>query len=72
MHSRWMPNASAWVCAGCYNDFAVEKGWESGSLSIEEKAAKYDEMINHLRFIKSYSCIGNFIDMASDLLEDFA
>ncbi len=28
MHSRWEPNASAYVCAGCYNDFAYERGWE--------------------------------------------
>lgn len=28
MHSKWEPKASGWVCAGCYNDFAVEKGWE--------------------------------------------
>jgi len=28
MHSKWEPNASAWVCASCYNDFAVRFGWE--------------------------------------------
>jgi hypothetical protein len=28
MHSKYEPNAFAWVCAGCYNDFALEKGWE--------------------------------------------
>lgn len=72
MHSKWEPNASAWVCAGCYNDFAEEKGWESKPLSIEEKAVKYDELIAHLRYIKASSSIGDFIDMASDLLEDFA
>ena len=72
LHSKWMPNASAWVCAGCYNDFADEKGWESGPLSIEQKAAKYDELITHLRFIKANSSIGNFIDLSSDLLEFFA
>ena len=72
LHSRREPNASAWVCAGCYNEFAVEKGWESKPRSNEEKAVKYDELIAHLRYIKAYSSIGNFIDMASDLLEDFA
>ena len=72
MHSKWMPNASAWVCAGCYNDFAEEKGWESKSLSIEEKAARYDGLITHLRYIKGTSSVGNFIDLSSDLLEFFA
>lgn len=28
LHSKWEPTASAWVCAGCYNEFALEKGWE--------------------------------------------
>jgi hypothetical protein len=28
LHSKWEPTASAWVCAGCYNEFAYEKGWE--------------------------------------------
>lgn len=28
MHSQYEPNAAAWVCAGCYNEFALEKGWE--------------------------------------------
>jgi ribosomal protein L37AE/L43A len=28
LHSRYEPNAKAWVCAGCYNEFALEKGWE--------------------------------------------
>jgi hypothetical protein len=28
MHSKYEPKASAWVCAGCYNDLALEKGWE--------------------------------------------
>ena len=72
LHSKYEANASAWVCAGCYNEFAVEKGWESKPRSNEEKAVKYDELIAHLRYIKAYSSIGNFIDMASDLLEDFA
>ena len=72
LHSKWMPKASAWVCAGCYNDFADEKGWESGPLSIEQKAVKYDSLIAVLRYIKSSSSNGDFIDMASDLLEDFA
>jgi len=72
IHSKYEPNAGAHVCAGCYNDFAVEKGWESKPLSIEEKAVKYDELIAHLRYIKAYSSIGDFIEMSSDLLEDFA
>jgi len=28
LHSKYEPNAAAWVCAGCYNEFAQEKGWE--------------------------------------------
>ena len=72
IHSKYEVNASAWVCAGCYNDFAEEKGWESKPLSIEEKAVKYDELIAHLRYIKDTSSIGDFIEMSSDLLEDFA
>lgn len=28
MHSKYEPTAKAYVCAGCYNEFAVEKGWE--------------------------------------------
>ena len=28
MHSKWEPTASAYVCAGCYNELAEEKGWE--------------------------------------------
>jgi hypothetical protein len=28
LQSKWEPTASAWVCAGCYNEFALEKGWE--------------------------------------------
>ena len=71
LHSKFEQNAEAYVCAGCYNEFAVEKGWESGSLSIEEKAAKYDGLITHLKFIKATSSIGNFIDLSSDLLEFF-
>jgi hypothetical protein len=72
LHCKFEQNAEAYVCSGCYNDFAVEKGWESGSLSIEEKAAKYDGLITHLKFIKGNSSIGNFIDLSSDLLEFFA
>ena len=29
MHSKWEPTASAWVCAGCYNEFAIDNGWET-------------------------------------------
>lgn len=29
MHSKWEPTASSWVCAGCYNELALEKGWET-------------------------------------------
>jgi hypothetical protein len=29
MDSKWEINASDWVCAGCYNEFAVKKGWEA-------------------------------------------
>lgn len=28
LHSRYERNAAAWVCSGCYNEFALEKGWE--------------------------------------------
>jgi hypothetical protein len=28
MHSQYEKNARAYVCAGCYNEFALEKGWE--------------------------------------------
>ena len=28
LHSKYERNAAAWVCAGCYNEFAVEMGWE--------------------------------------------
>ena len=28
IHSRYEPKANAWVCAGCYNELAVTKGWE--------------------------------------------
>ena len=72
LHSKFEQNAEAYVCAGCYNEFAVEKGWESKSLSIEQKAALYDGLITHLKFIKGNSSIGNFIDLSSDLLEFFA
>ena len=29
VHSKWEPTAKAWVCAGCYNEFAYPYGWES-------------------------------------------
>jgi hypothetical protein len=29
IHSQYEPTAKAYVCAGCYNEFALEKGWES-------------------------------------------
>jgi hypothetical protein len=28
MHSQYEKNARTYVCAGCYNEFALEKGWE--------------------------------------------
>jgi len=28
MHSQYEKNARAYVCAGCYNEFAYQKGWE--------------------------------------------
>lgn len=28
IHSQYEPTAKAFVCAGCYNDFAEEMGWE--------------------------------------------
>ena len=28
MHVRYEVKAKDFVCAGCYNDFALEKGWE--------------------------------------------
>ena len=28
VHSKWEPTAKAWVCAGCYNEFAYPYGWE--------------------------------------------
>jgi hypothetical protein len=28
IQSQYEPNAQAYVCAGCYNEFALEKGWE--------------------------------------------
>jgi hypothetical protein len=29
LQSKWDPTASSWVCAGCYNELAFEKGWET-------------------------------------------
>jgi hypothetical protein len=28
LHSQYESKAQAYVCAGCYNEFALEKGWE--------------------------------------------
>jgi hypothetical protein len=28
IHSQFEFKAKAYVCAGCYNEFALEKGWE--------------------------------------------
>lgn len=28
LHSQYESKAQAYVCAGCYNEFAQEKGWE--------------------------------------------
>lgn len=72
LHSKWEPSAAMWVCAGCYNEFALEMGWERKPLSTQEKAIKYDGLIAELKRIKATSSIGNFIDMASDLVETFS
>ena len=29
LHSQFEFKAKAYVCAGCYNEFALEKGWET-------------------------------------------
>lgn len=28
LHSQYEAKAKAYVCAGCYNEFALERGWE--------------------------------------------
>ena len=28
MHSKYEKTARAYVCAGCYNELALERGWE--------------------------------------------
>lgn len=38
--TQWEPKANAIVCAGCYNDFAIEKGWEVEV--VEECDADHD------------------------------
>ena len=29
LHSQYESKASTYVCAGCYNELAVKKGWET-------------------------------------------
>jgi len=27
--AQWERTAKNWVCAGCYNEFAIQEGWEA-------------------------------------------
>jgi hypothetical protein len=70
--TQWEPTASAYVCAGCYNEFAQDKGWESKPLSIEEKAIRYDALIEELRRLKAESILTQEVNLCADLLSVFA
>ena len=69
--TQWEPTASAYVCAGCYNDFAEDKGWEPKPLSIEEKAIRFDALIQELERLKAESILTQEVNLCADLLSVF-
>jgi hypothetical protein len=72
LHSKYEQNAGAYVCAGCYNEFAIDMGWETRRYSTQEKATKYDALIKELRRLKAVSIIGQEVDLCTDLIKEFA
>ena len=59
IQSQWEPKAQAWVCAGCYNQFAVERGWEKPiptecGIAYCSEIATYQVEIDG--FFKQYMC----------------
>jgi len=69
--TQWEPTASAYVCAGCYNEFAQDKGWESKLLSIEEKASRFDALVQELERLVAESILAQERDLCTDLLSVF-
>ena len=71
VHSKWEPSAKAWVCAGCYNEFAYVLGWER--YPSQDEKVKHFCMVCEAELEEGKACTANHrsaLDLIAEALKD--